>query len=85
MVGVRHRERVVIEGTVVKTGRTFVGGSESFVCTLSDGGGEIDLMFLGRTEVPGLHRGAMCKAEGTARLTGDRLVIWNPLYELEQG
>ncbi|GEM_PF-3369441 len=59
--------------------------SLGFRCTLDDGSGQVDLLFLGRNRVPGLVVGARCHIEGTARLEHGRLTVWNPLYRLEPG
>ncbi len=58
-------------------------GPPGFRCVLDDGAGQIDLLFLGRTTVPGLVVGSRCHVEGTARMDRGRLTIWNPLYRLE--
>jgi hypothetical protein len=50
---------------------------------LFDGSGEVGLLFLGRSSVPGIEVGARCTVEGTARMRSDRLVLWNPIYRLE--
>ncbi len=54
-----------------------------FLCRVSDGTGEVDLVFVGRDAVPGLVAGARCSFEGTVRAQAKRLAIWNPLYRLE--
>jgi hypothetical protein len=74
---------VVTTGTICSTHATEVGGSPSFSCVLFDGSGEVGLLFLGRSSVPGLEVGARCKVEGTARMGSDHLVLWNPIYRLE--
>lgn len=51
--------------------------------TLADDTGELDLMFLGRVEILGMEKGRRCTAEGTAASRDDRIVLWNPRYELE--
>ena len=50
---------------------------------LEDGTGELDLVFLGRRGVPGLGPGMSLTVEGTAALDNDRIVVLNPLYEIE--
>ncbi len=78
-----ERGRVLVTGTVRRTGTTNLGGSVSYLCTVEDGTGEIGLLFVGRRSVPGLVRGARCTVEGTARRGRGRLVLWNPRYRLE--
>lgn len=70
-------------GTVSSVGTVSVAGSVSFSCVLSDGSGEIGLLFLGRHSIPGLVVGTRCTIEGTARMGSGQLVLWNPLYRLE--
>lgn len=77
------RGRVVVTGTVSSVGTVALGGSVSSSCMLSDGTGEIGLLFIGRNTVPGLVAGARCTVEGTARMGSGQLVLWNPLYRLE--
>jgi hypothetical protein len=81
------RSRVVTSGVVVASEASEAGQpcspAHGFRCTLFDGTGRIDLLFLGRGEVPGLGPGARCRVEGTARMDHGRLTLWNPLYDLE--
>jgi hypothetical protein len=79
-----HRCRVAVGGTVVAVGGCNPDGAPAgFHCVLDDGTGEVDLFFLGRSSVPGLGIGARCHVEGTARMEGGRLTVWNPLYRLD--
>jgi hypothetical protein len=50
---------------------------------ITDGTGELDALFLGRTAVAGLAAGTRCGVTGTAGTHGTRLVVWNPRYRLE--
>lgn len=77
------RGRVVVTGAVVASSTVALGGGLSCSCVLSDGCGEIGLLFIGRRAVPGLVVGARCTVEGTARMASGQLVLWNPLYRLE--
>lgn len=80
------RSRVAAGGIIVEVmpwSKGDGGASElGFRCTLDDGTGRIDLLFLGRDHVPGFLPGARCHVEGTARMDHGRLAIWNPLYRL---
>jgi hypothetical protein len=76
------RQRVATTGTILKNQTVTRAGVASYLCVLDDGTGEVDLLFLGRRSVPALAPGARCHVEGTARLEGGRLIIWNPLYDL---
>lgn len=77
------RGRVVVDGTICATEVRRWGSGWAYRCTVDDGTGQLDLLFLGRRQVPGLARGSRCSAEGTARRVADRIVVWNPLYRLE--
>ena len=83
VIDARSRERVVITGTISAVEVVTHGSSPACRCTLDDGTGELDLLFLGRRSVPGLDVGVGCRAEGTARTEGSRMVVWNPLYRLD--
>lgn len=78
-----ERCRVVATGTIVPVPASAAAHPSSYRCTLFDGTGQIDLLFLGRAQVPGLTLGARCRVEGTARMDHGRLTLWNPLYDLE--
>jgi hypothetical protein len=58
--------------------------SLGYRCTLDDGTGQVDLLFIGRRLVSGLTVGARCHVEGTARMDRGPLTPWNPLYRLER-
>lgn len=83
---VRPRSHVLLAGTIRAAAETTVGSSPAWRCTLADGTGEIDLLFLGRTRMAGLEPGRYCGVTGTAvpdgPAGGRRLVIWNPRYQL---
>jgi len=51
--------------------------------TLTDGTGEVDLFFLGRSKIGGIECGRRCRAVGTVARRDDRLVLWNPRYWLQ--
>ncbi|MCU4182997.1 universal stress protein [Acidiferrimicrobium sp. IK] len=77
------RAGVVVSGTVRAVDTVAYGSGPAYCCTLDDGTGQLELIFLGRTSVAGLIVGARCTVQGTARLAGDRLAVWNPLYRLD--
>ena len=77
------RSRVAVGGIVVAVCGQPEGAPVAYRCVLDDGTGRIDLLFLGRRDVPGLGVGARCHVEGTARMDHGRLTVWNPLYRLE--
>ena len=83
VIDARPRARVVATGTIVATEVTSRGSSPVFCCTLDDGSAELDVLFLGRSSVPGMTVGVRCSVEGVALYEADRLAVWNPLYRLE--
>jgi two-component system sensor histidine kinase KdpD len=83
LIDARPRARVVATGTIVATEVTSRGDSPVFCCTLQDGSGELDVLFLGRSSVPGFSVGARCSVEGLALNEDNRLAVWNPRYRFE--
>jgi len=79
----RPQARVAVTGIITATKTVTIGSSPAYRCALTDGTGEIYVLFLGRTEVPGLRGGRRCSVAGTAAASGGRLVVWNPRYRLE--
>ena len=77
------RQRVVVRGTVRGASTIPVGSAIAYACVLTDGTGELQLLFLGRDRVPGLLPGASCTVEGTATMVGGTLAVWNPRYRFE--
>jgi hypothetical protein len=79
----RPQARVAVTGIITATKTVTIGSSPAYRCALTDGTGEICLLFLGRAEVPGLTAGRRCRVAGTAAASGGWLVVWNPRYRLE--
>jgi hypothetical protein len=77
------RGRVVVTGVVYSTEVRTEHGTASYLCMLDDRTGALGLLFLGRRSVAGLAVSTRCTVEGTARMEGGRLVVWNPLYRIE--
>ncbi len=77
----RHRARVA--GVIASMTFRPRGQSAALVARLYDGSGSIELVFLGRREVPGIEPGRRLVAEGTVYDDRGRLVIFNPAYELD--
>lgn len=77
------RRRLIVSGTVVFTETISASEGKTYRCVITDGTGEVDLLFVGREDIPGLNAGAACTAEGTLGREGGRLIIWNPAYRLE--
>jgi RecG-like helicase len=57
-------------------------GSPSIEAVLSDGTGEVMVVFTGRRSIGGLHPGRGVLVEGVAHAERGRLVITNPAYTL---
>ena len=83
VIDARPRVRLVVTGTIVATQVVTRGSSPVYCCTLEDGSGELDALFLGRSSVPGMTAGARCTVEGLALNELGRLSVWNPLYRFE--
>jgi hypothetical protein len=79
----RPQSRVDVTGAIRAAGAVRVGGGFAYRCVLSDGTGELDALFLGRTAIAGLTAGARCSVAGMAAMYGGRLVVWNPRHRLE--
>jgi len=80
---VQVQERVAVRGFIVSGTPMALCGTPACRYALADATGELDLMFLGRIAVPGLEPGRRCIAEGKAAARDDRIVLWNPRYQLE--
>ncbi len=79
----RPQARVAVTGIITAAQTVTIGSSPVYRCTLTDGTGEIYVLFLGRTAVGGLTAGRRCSVAGTAATRGGRLVLWNPRYRLQ--
>ncbi len=77
------RARIVVRGEIVEVGVDTVGAAPTYRCRLDDGSGQVDLLFVGRPSIPGLLAGTRCTVEGTVRAEGTQLVVWNPLYRID--
>ena len=74
---------VTVTGVVQSAKTEIIGTSPALRCALDDGYGEIDLLFLGWSDITGLEPGRRCTARGRVCAWGDRLVIWNPRYQIQ--
>ncbi len=79
---VRPQEWVAVSGVIRSSTAMALRGCPACRCTLADGTGELDLIFLGRVAVPGLEPGRHCSAEGMAASRDGRIAVWNPRYDL---
>lgn len=76
----RRRSRVV--GRIRSMRLQPWSGVQALECTLVDGSGAINIVFLGRRTVAGLEVGSKLTAEGMVGKHDGRLAIINPSYEL---
>jgi hypothetical protein len=60
-----------------------VGSGTAYHFTLVDGSGELDVLFLGRSDTRGLQPSARIVAEGTVGSYDGKLALWNPRYAIE--
>lgn len=81
----RAQSRLSARAIIRTTETITVGSSPAYRCELSDGSGEINLIFLGRATVPGFHAGRYCVVEGMVGSYGGMLAMWNPRYQLMPG
>jgi hypothetical protein len=79
---VQWRERAKVAGRVRSLRIQPWSGVPTLECTLVDGSGGINVVFLGRREVPGIHPGTRMVVEGMVGGHGGRLAMLNPLYRL---
>ncbi len=54
----------------------------SLEAELCDGTGTVDLIWLGRTSVPGIEPGRALRVDGAISDRGGRRVVYNPTYHL---
>jgi amino acid transporter len=80
--GLVWRQPAAVTGRVTQLTIETVAGTPSLVATISDGTGELDLLFLGRSHIGGVHLGVRMSASGMAAAHRGRLTIINPLYQL---
>jgi hypothetical protein len=76
------RQRFVVTGEIRSARTVKIGPSLAYACVITDGTGELALIFVGRNSIPGVVPGALCTVEGTARMVGERLELWNPRYRV---
>src|SRR5579884_1982038 len=77
-----YRQRARVAGKIRSQRVQPWAGVATLECVIVDGTGGINLVFLGRKDVPGLAPGVRLVAEGTVGDHGGRLAILNPLYRI---
>jgi hypothetical protein len=83
IASVRWRESACVEGRVRSVRIRPWADVATLECTLVDGTGGIDVVFLGRRSVAGIKPGTHLRVEGMVGAHRRRLAILNPVYELE--
>jgi hypothetical protein len=76
------RARVRVVGRVRSMRVQPWGAAPSLEATITDGTGEITLVFLGRREVGGVRPGAVISAEGVVGIQRNRPAMLNPAFSL---
>lgn len=76
------RRITTVAGTVAALTYRPRGQAPALVARLFDGSGSIDLVFLGRRDVPGIEPGGHLVAHGMVYDDAGRRAIFNPAYEL---
>lgn len=82
---IQYRQRQRIGGRIRSVRVQPWSGAQAVECTVVDGTGAVNLVFLGRRSVPGIETGAYLTAEGMVGKHRGRLAIINPGYELTPG
>ncbi|HJQ00013.1 MAG TPA: amino acid permease [Jatrophihabitans sp.] len=75
------REKVTVEGRI-KTVQLGTSMGRSLEVQIFDETGGVRLLFMGRTQIPGLRCGAVIRATGRVGEYRGHLAIANPIYEL---
>jgi len=57
-------------------------GAPAVEVTVTDGGGSVTAVFLGRRKIAGISPGRRLLLDGVAAVDGKRLLIYNPRYDL---
>jgi amino acid transporter len=77
-----YRQRSLVVGRIRSMRLQPWSGVQALECTLVDGSGAINVVFLGRRTIAGLEVGSKLSAEGMVGKHDGRLAIINPSYEL---
>jgi hypothetical protein len=76
------REQVRVAGTLRTVTLRPRAGVPALVAELYDGSGSINLVWLGRRQIPGIEPGRSLIASGRVTRDHEKPVIFNPRYEL---
>ncbi|MFG3339845.1 OB-fold nucleic acid binding domain-containing protein [Glycomyces sp. NPDC048151] len=79
----RPRQLAAVAGRLTAVASRTDGRSPSVEAELSDGTGQVALVWMGRRRIVGLEAGTRLVARGrVAQLADGRLAVYNPTYEL---
>lgn len=76
------RQRIVVEGQVVRMRTRPSAGQPSLAVTIQDESGSITAVWTGRRAIGGITLGRRLRVEGVAAHRGDVLEFTNPAYTL---
>lgn len=76
------RDRVTLVGALAAVRINPVGGSRWLEADFSDGTGHVQLVWMGRRQIPGIDAGRKLRVEGRLSYVDGRRTIYNPHYEL---
>jgi hypothetical protein len=85
IASVASRQRVRVAGRVKSVRVQPRAGTSNLECVLTDGTGNLLLVFQGRPKIAGIEPGARLVAEGMIGTWGRRPAMLNPAFELVQG
>jgi RecG-like helicase len=78
----RAQAVIAAAGLIRRTDTITIGSSPCYQCELCDDSGQIDLLFLGHENIPGLTAGRHCTVHGRVGRYHGTLAMWNPRYQL---
>lgn len=76
-----NRRRVKVAGVVKRITVTPIQGSESLEAVISDGTGEVSVVWMGRRSIPGLTLGTRVVVDGVVAREGSGCRMVNPTFE----
>ena len=79
---IEWRQRVKIAGRIRSMRVETAKGMATLECEVTDGTGNLLVVFIGRRKIPGLDTGTYLIIEGTVGAWRRRLAILNPEYQL---
>ena len=79
------RERAKFSGRIRSVSVRKVDGTPTLECTLTDGSGSLLLVFQGRSQIPGIERGARLVVEGTVGLVAAQARDHQPRLRARRG